>query len=748
MIGCGSSTVEEIHMSENSIDEKNNKQDIFIDLGDSINLDYRAEEDIKSFKWYDNGKLISIDKSFVYKPSYIGDHELKLITLDENANREEHYIYINVKNNQNITSKEQDQKEENSKTVKPQKAKIIKPPKSISGVHINEVLAANINSAYDRDYYAFSDYIELKNYENRDIDLSGYTLSDDKKSWKFPKNIKIKANDYLIVWADKKNKSKKDLHTNFKLSQKKDSVIFKDNSGNIIDDISFKKIKGGVSINEVSGKIVYMNPTPNRKNSTLFSAQVFPDKPNSSLSSGFYNGSQLISLSSNDNSTIYYTTDGKTPTKNSKIYTKPIVINKSTVVKSRSYKKGFLDGEISTNSYILNFDTTLPVVSLSIDNKFLYDDMIGIYTIGKNGAYTNGCEVTNAGYKNYMQRWKRPVSVEYFDDKHERVFSFGSNIAISGQCSRNHPKKQLKIQLDDKYGVKSLEYKFYEEKGKQKIRDFRLRPGRKGFEASDILAAKIVADGNLNVDYQASKPIQMFLNGEYWGIYNIRERKGDEYLKSNYTDINKKKLDVLKPDEVKEGSKKDYEKLLDYITGSHSKIEKYNRVVNSVDTDNFIDYMSVMIYSANDDWIYSNNRCWKENTKGSKYRKWRWMLDDLDRGFQAELLYSDAFLLAKAQNEKYKNIKWKNLMSEVFKVLLTNQGFKSRFKARFSELLDTTFTPENLHKLIDEIEITRLNEMPKSAKFNYPNKFNKHLEDLRNFISKRAAIVKKQLASF
>jgi hypothetical protein len=634
----------------------------------------------------------------------------------------------------------------NKKPFKPLENYISEP--KLSGVHINEVLAANSNIMLDPDFYKFSDYIELKNYENHSINIGGYILSDDKKSWKIPSGTTMSSNSYLLIWADKKNSKKKGLHTNFKLSQKKESITLKDSNGHVIDSIKYKKVPGNVSIRAIDSSIVYMTPTPNRANKNILKTLVRSDKPQFSKEGGLYGSMQMIKLSNANGGDIYYTLDGTTPTKNSKRYTSPLRLDSSRVIKAASFEKGKIKSKVAVNSYILGFDTMLPVVSLSMDSKYLYDDYIGIYVAGKNGVYYGGCGVTTSGNKNYGQKWKRPVQVEYFDADHKKQFTFGSNIAVAGQCSRNNEKKQFKIQLDSKYGVKSIKYKFYEDKDDIKIKDFRLRTGHRAYEIGDLLAAELAADGFLNIDYQASQPVQMYMNGEYWGIYNMRERKSVEYLKSNYPDLDEKKVDIVKIWEAKEGDKKEYEALLDYLTSNHSAVEKYNKAVANVDVDSFIDYMTLMIYSGNNDWIFSNNRCWKEKGKNSRYNKWRWMIDDVDMGFQYFLVDSNAFLLSLAKNDKYKNSNNKNLMTEVFKALLTNVSFKASFKRRFLELLDTTYSPENINTIVDKIVSQRKNEMSTSGKYNYPDKFDNHIKGVRKFIDKRSSVVLKQLRSF
>jgi len=146
-------------------------------------------------------------------------------------------------------------------------------------VVINEFMASNTKTIQDPqgDY---DDWIEFYNTSESDVDLTGMYLSDklnNYKKWKFPDNTIIKANGYLIVWADEDGKATPGLHTNFKLSADGEVILFinSDANGNsICDSVSFGKQEPDISTGRYPnglGNFQKMPPTPGFENSTFTS---------------------------------------------------------------------------------------------------------------------------------------------------------------------------------------------------------------------------------------------------------------------------------------------------------------------------------------------------------------------------------------------------------------------------------------------------------------------------------------------
>jgi hypothetical protein len=547
-----------------------------------------------------------------------------------------------------------------------------------TGVVINELLAGNINTKVDPDYRQYSDYIELHNSKNSSVDIGGFYLSDDKddpKKYKIPSNTTIPANGYILIWADKEDTKKRDIHTNFSLSLKKEYVTLANRDGDIVDEIKYKDLKGDISIKSLNGNVVYMIPTPKTKNSTAYSKLEITKEPTFSKESGFYSSNITVTLTQDDGADIYYTLDGSTPTKDSTKYNSPITIDKTTVIRAKAYKDNLFVGKDIAKTYLINENISIPVVSLSIDSKYLYDDEIGIYTKGN--------------HDNYEQDWMRSGYIEYIKDDKVR-FSGGVGVKIHGNNTRVYPQKSLSIYAKSKYGTKSFKNLFSQKPHIKKSNSFVLRNGGTEWARTligDAVQHTIVKDIP-NIDYQAYEDsVILFLNGKYWGIHNIREKMNDDYLKDNHH-IDKKKLDLLENHaEVKKGSNEEYLALENFVKSHDMKEDSnYNYVVSKIDEDEFINYYIIESFVGNSSTNH-NIKYWRIRPDG----KWRWMLFDLDRGFRYDTQHVFEYILDPS-------------VHELFIGMFKNSKFRSKFVSRYYTYMQTIFTPASTKEVISKIE--------------------------------------------
>ena len=574
-------------------------------------------------------------------------------------------------------------------------------------IEISEVMAANTHTIYDPDYFNFSDWIELHNLDDKPADIGGFKLSDklNTPKWTIPGGTVIPANGYLLIWADKKDKKKKALHTNFSLKTEGEAVALFDPNGKSVDAFEYLKQTPDISVVYKNGKAAYMQPTPGSANTVSYPSAVQSPKVAFSLAEGDYETPQTLTLSASG-ATIHYTTDGSIPTASSPRYTQPIAIDGSMSVRAISVTGGKFDSPVETRNYLIGEQTALPVVALAIDNRYLYDDTIGIYTVGTNGKKAKDCGDEFSGKANFMQKWERAAHMTLFERDKKAVLSQDIGLKVAGECSRIYAQKSFQLKNDDKYGSKKFAYKVFPDKKIKKYAKLKLRNAGQDYlkaHMRDMLATAIVKD-RLHVAYEAYRPTVVYVNGRYWGLYNLREKKGKDYIKENFGD---KKINLIEDDlVVKEGSSAEYEDEVIAYLRSHSLASDadYNYIASKIDIDNYIDYMITNIYIANADWPGTNLIYWKPQKKGTK---WQWLLHDMDYSFGLHSEnHADYDALGKAttaaqSEDAWPNPEWSTLL---FRKLLENGGFKARFKSRFLQQLDTTFAPARVIGIIDSLK--------------------------------------------
>lgn len=563
-------------------------------------------------------------------------------------------------------------------------------PTPQAGLHINEVLVANTETNYNPDTKQFTGWIELFNNSNSTINLNGYSLSDDGHSWNFPSQS-IAAQAYQLVWLGDGS----GLHTGFSLDMDGESITLK-NGNTIVDDITFETQKSDISFTVNNGKLYYMSPTPASANSEATSLLVRTNKVDFSLSSGFYQEDQQVTLTSEDGGDIYYTKDGSTPTKSSQRYTAPLSISTSTVLKTRALASNRFMSSVKSRTYLINEQTTLPVISLGVDERYLIDPKIGIYVLGTD--INGNPNQLNFDDPNYMQDWVRTASIEYIKENKSQ-FNENVGIKIHGAGSRTFEQKSLTVYARDRFGPKSINYQLFADKNIKKFKTFLLRNAGGDHQDTmmrDALNQSIVKD-DLDLDYQAYQPSVVFVNGKYWGIFNIRETTNDDYLEGNHN-VDPKNIDILYNNNiVLKGS-------VDAYTSTQNLIENsdftYEQVAQVLDIPAYIDYLISEIYVGNIDWPGRNRKYWREKKADAK---WRYFFYDLDLTLQDVTHNTLEFALGEATAPGDYNRPYSTTM--IIK-LMNNPQFRNEFTSKFTTCLNSTFLPSKVDSVITSIKNT------------------------------------------
>ena len=613
---------------------------------------------------------------------------------------------------------------------------------SAQNIQINEFLASNVATNQDPNFQSYSDWIELYNPTATPVYLSGYFLSDDKtnlKRWTFPSNTQIPANGYLMVWADGKNTG---LHTNFKLEKNGEFIALSHATGAVLDSLSYTAQTDDISYGRIDTQTwrYFSPPTPNALNPTSGFEAITP-KPQFNITGGFYSQNQTLSISTSlSDAQIHYTLDGTPPTANATLYHTPLVINKNTVVRAAVFKEGWKTISSKDESYFINEAVSLPVVSLITDPKNFYDNEIGIYVQGTNGIIGN-CKTTP---HNWNQDWERPVHIEFFESNGAKGFDTDAGVKIFGGCSRIYPMKSLSIHFRDLYGNSDINYPLFANRNYTKFKSFVLRSSAQDWYRTmfrDGMIQTVILQ-NMRIDGQAYRPSLVFLNGEFFGIHNIREKLNEDYLKSNYPTIDHKAVDILETNGlVNEGSATDWNAFKAFLaTANLAEQTQMDYVTTKIEVDNYLEYVIAEIYIANSDWPAHNISYWKEQKPEGK---WRWLLFDTDFGFGGNgngVVGFNTLEWATAPNSTQEyNLPWSTLL---LRKLLENPTFKANFIQRMMAHAQITFEANHVVAVIDSLQNNIRAEIPRhkarwSASLSFDNGWENAVEIMRNFARQR-----------
>ncbi|MBT3250469.1 MAG: hypothetical protein HN729_05755 [Candidatus Marinimicrobia bacterium] len=501
------------------------------------------------------------------------------------------------------------------------------------------------------------------------------------------------------------------LHTNFNISSDGETLILTSADGITLDsletgdypvDISFGRYPDGED-----SWMIFTEPTPGSENSDIGYSGLITD-PIFSNPGGFYDNTITLSISSDSPSAVmYYTVDGSEPTENSYTYTNPFNIYTTAVIRARSFQPGFMPSNTITHSYFVNEDTPLTVMSLSTTPDNFFDFNTGIYEMGPNASQN----FPHFG-ANFWQDWERPIHIELFEIDRQLGFSSDAGVKIFGGWSRGLPQKSMSFFARSEYGASQFNYQLFDNLSIDIFESFIIRNSGNDWESSmlrDGMMTTLVQ--NEGVDLQAYRPAAVYLNGQYWGLYNIREKINEHFIASHHP-VDPDDLDILEADANPiNGDAGHYNSMINFLNSENMSLpENYDYITTQMDIDEFISYEISQIYYDNQDWPGNNIKFWRPRTDDGK---WRWILYDTDFGFG--IWNSNAYAnntLAFALNPwgpGWPNPPWSTFL---LRKLLENPVFENKFINRFCDLYNTIFDADYVLDHISDIMEVIEPEMP------------------------------------
>ena len=568
---------------------------------------------------------------------------------------------------------------------------------------INEVVSSNSKLLPQSEEY--NDLIELCNVGSETINLNDYYLSDKKKNpylWQLP-HVQLAPGECYVVQASGNHNA---YEAPFKIPATGEAIYISDKHGQCIDALYVPPLTPDTSYGRSGAQMLYYEiPSIGRPNPE--GASGITDVPVASLGSGPLSGPAQVTLSGEG--TIYYTLNGKLPTEKSSRYDgTPISIEKSTVLRVRALADGELWSNVGTYHYLFDAEKyELPLLCIS----------------GEPGAIMG----SNGLYSLYESRsMEAPINLTLIENGRTE-FSVDCGLKIHGQGSRQLKKKSFSVRFRGKYGMGRLEYKMFEDSSVTSFNALVLRSGSEDADRAffrDEFLTSLTAKAMPQVLYQNHRPVNLFIDGQYFGVYYIRERVTDAFAASHLGGV-EEDIDMIKGwNKYEHGDTDEWLALMRYCRRHDlSQQEHFDHVASQLCLESFMDYYIARAYSGDRD--YANIR--HVRSKGGD-GLWRIVNFDLDWGFgdKPAALHQ---MIGKVSDEAALN-------TVVINALFQNAGFKDQMIKRLVWHLKNTYAPERVIAHIDAMAA----QVDHDMHYDYElwastyERWQEHVQRLRDFV--------------
>lgn len=615
---------------------------------------------------------------------------------------------------------------------------------------INEYSCSNIAGPQDA-YGENEDWFELYNPSAAVVDLSGWYLSDKSTNltkWLIPSGT-IAANGFKMVYCSGRNTvNGTQYHPNFKLTQTDGEWIILTNPAGIVVD-SLKIIhmtksnhSVGRSTNGAADWKLFTTPTPNANNTGA--VNFYTPTPVMSLASGFYPGAQSLTLTCSDPAaTIRYTTDGSVPVNTSTLYTGPIAINATTMLRARAFSAE-LTSFTASATFFINVNHSVPVVSIA-------------------GAGTGSLASLLAGNANLSPQGFFELFEENgtFVDKGEGEFN------KHGNDSWAYPQRGLDFIMRDQYGYNGdIDHQIFPNKTRDEFQRIILKPGASdnypfengGAHIRDAFVQTLSQKAGLKMDERTWRPCVLYVNGQYWGVYEIREKVDDHDFTNYYADQDEYNVQYLKTwggtwqEYGAPNALTDWNALRNYIAlNNMGNAANFTYVDGQLNWESLVDYFVLNSYIVSQDWLNWNTSWWRGlNPLGGK-KRWRYTLWDMDASFGHYINYTgipDVTANADPCNvENLPNPGGQGHTNILQKLINENPIVEQYYITRYIDLVNTYFSCTYMNQLLDSMLNEIIPEMPGHvARWGGTMAgWNNNVQDLKDFIDARCLALEQGL---
>ena len=579
-------------------------------------------------------------------------------------------------------------------------------------VVINEVCSSNKESYTDLNGDT-PDWIELYNPTDNPVNMNGYFLSDNldySLKWQMP-NVTILPGQYLIIHADGKDDAA-ELRTSFKLAKLGEEVVLRSPDKLLVDHVIIPQLKSDVSYGIVDGKLEYLEPSPLQPNTPDDIIKRLPI-PTPTITGGIYNNSLTLDFESEG--LVHYKFNNRSK-KNEYIYEgESVSLTETTVVCYWADKDDYLDSPIQCETYFIDVNHSLPLLSVVGDSTELFSYEEGIFEFGPNAEE----EWPHYG-ANFWSEEEKTVHFQYYVDG-GIVYEEDAALQIhGGRESRTSPARSFRM-VANQYADQRFKYPFYSNKPDLKaVKKIVVRNASGDFNAAhlrDGFLSKLATVNNLDVDALGYEPVVCYLNGKYFGVMGLREKADEYFINQNYN-LPLNTFSVVDVDTAAvHGSSEDFIAMHDFIWESDmSNDENYAKAEELLDVNNLVDYFVYEMGLNNKAWPQHNIRFWKPDTDGGK---WRYILYDMDIAmYRWPWTRADQDLLGLKMIEYADTNKHINIL----KSLMDNTTFRNKYCNRHQDLFNTLLSEENFANELDEMVNILDPEMPRQFAL-YPGSY-------------------------
>ena len=632
---------------------------------------------------------------------------------------------------------------------------------------INELMQSNIDCIMD-DLHEFPDsWVELYNNSDEAIDLKDYQIGTQKDSaWPLPSQT-IEAKGFITVYCDKEENK---LHTDFRLESGKGCVVYLFKGNEAVDSLpeALKKMPApniayGRKTDGSSEWGYQLTPTPGAANcgeicdeKHILGEPIFSEYGRVMTTSKDFSLTLSLPKDAPEGTQIYYTTDGREPTKSSKLYTEAISINDSYSIRAKLFCDGWLSPRSTVQSYIfLDRDMTIPVISITTNDDYL-NGKEGIFRVNSKANQVN---------------WRRPINFELFDEPDKAsVLNQICETRIMGGQSRDWARKSMAIYSNKRFGAKRLEYEFFPDQrpGVTNFKSIMLRNAGNdidGLYMRDAIMQRSMAE-HADLDWQAWRPAVVYINGEYHCMLNIRERSNDDNIFTNYNEL--EDIDMIEiaqennkmVGEVKAGTSENYDKFVKFYSERGHTLAEY---AEWIDWKEYINLMAMNLYFNNQDFPGNNIVMWRPRTEDGK---WRWISKDTDFGlglYGKEVEFNTIKWLYDFNHTYDRDRKWANTKEAtmLFRNLMEDPDFNREFIDRSLVYMGDFLNEKGVRAIWDPMyELVKDELLIHRDELNPPNPWSwwgggnneKNIENevnnVRNWLSKRTDYYRKCLCDY